>query len=283
MSTLFPSVIERRTDPTYALGRTKDEYVRLMAQAAVLAPMSRRLLAAAGVSSGMCVVDVGCGVGDLSMLAAELVGPSGHVLGVDLDPAALRIARGRAESAGLTQIEFVTGDLRDISEVLQVDAVIGRLVLMYLADPAEGLLQASRVVRPGGIVAFQELDLSSPPVSSPWLESWDRLMCAIYGAFEAATCHTDMAQKLPSAFRAANLEPVDVHGDFLVGSGDGAMFEWAAQTYRRLYPLAVKAGFVDPADRGPEDLLERLRVTLVARQHVFWSPAFVGVHARRDH
>ncbi len=176
MSTLFPSVVQRRADPTYVLGRSRDEYVRLMAQAAVLAPMSRRLLAAAGVGPGMSVLDVGCGVGDLSMLAADIVGPTGHVLGVDLDPTALQVARSRAESAGLTQIEFVTGDLRDLSDLLQVDAMIGRLVLMYLAEPAEGLRLASRIVRPGGVVAFQELDLSSPPVSMPYLESWDRLM-----------------------------------------------------------------------------------------------------------
>jgi hypothetical protein len=107
-------------------------------------------------------------------------------------------------------------------------------------------------------------------------------MCAIHGAFEAARCHTDMAQRLPLAFRAAGLEPAGVQGDFLVGSGDGAMFEWAAATYRRLYPLAVQAGMVDAVDSGPEDLLGRLRVTLAAREHVFWSPSFVGVHARRQ-
>ncbi len=281
MSTLFPSVVERRTDPTYALGRNQDEYSRLMAQSAVLAPLSRRLLTAAGLSAGMFVLDVGCGVGDLSMLAAEMVGPTGHVLGVDLDPAALRVARGRAESAGLAQIEFVTGDFRDLSDVLEVDAVIGRLVLMYLDDPAQGLRDASRLVRPGGLVAFQELNLSSAPVSLPPLEAWHRLMWAIYAAFEAARCHTDMAQRLPLAFRAAGLDPVGVLGEFLVGAGDDAIFAWAAQTYRRLFPQAVAAGMVDTADEGPEDLIERLRVTLATGEHVVWSPALVGVHARR--
>jgi ubiquinone/menaquinone biosynthesis C-methylase UbiE len=281
VTTLFPSVVQRRADPTYALGRSKDEYDRLMAQSAVLAPLSRRLLTAAGLSPGMFVLDVGCGVGDLSMLAAELVGPTGQVLGVDLDSDALHIARARAESAGLTQIEFVTGDLRDLSDVLEVDAVIGRLVLMYLEDPADGLRLVSRLVRPGGVVAFQEINLSSAPVSAPLLESWHRMVCAIYGAFEAAKCHTDMAQRLPSAFQAAGIEPAGVLGDFLVGMGDDAMFEWAAATYRRLYPLAVGAGMVDPADAGPEALIERVRATLASREHVVWSPSFVGVHARR--
>jgi Methyltransferase domain len=81
-------------DTDYALGRTDDEYSRLMAQAVLLRPLTERMLRAAGVSAGMDVLDVGCGVGDVSFLVSELVGPEGSVVGMDIDGDVLAPHRG---------------------------------------------------------------------------------------------------------------------------------------------------------------------------------------------
>jgi ubiquinone/menaquinone biosynthesis C-methylase UbiE len=70
----------------YVLGRTSAETERLTLQATMLAPHSAHLLRLAGITSGMRVLDVGCGAGDMSRLVAELVGPEGAVTGVDLNP-----------------------------------------------------------------------------------------------------------------------------------------------------------------------------------------------------
>jgi ubiquinone/menaquinone biosynthesis C-methylase UbiE len=63
-------------DTDYALGRTDDEYSRLMAQGVLLRPLTERMLRAAGVSAGMDVLDVGCAVGDVSFLVRGAVQPS---------------------------------------------------------------------------------------------------------------------------------------------------------------------------------------------------------------
>src|SRR5215470_11895135 len=96
-------------DTDYALGRNADEYARLIEQAVLLRPLTERMLRAAGLSSGMQVLDVGCGVGDVSLLVSELVGPEGSVVGVDLDAEALALAERRRASLRLANVTFHRG------------------------------------------------------------------------------------------------------------------------------------------------------------------------------
>src|ERR1700722_3576073 len=67
----------------YILGHSPEEISRLMLQATLLHPFTERLMKNAEIGPGMRVLDLGCGAGDVSMLAAELVGPSGSVVGID--------------------------------------------------------------------------------------------------------------------------------------------------------------------------------------------------------
>jgi ubiquinone/menaquinone biosynthesis C-methylase UbiE len=76
----------------YAMGHSDRERRRLALQASVQNPTTEQLLRRAGILAGMRVLDLGCGVGDVSMLAAHLVGRHGSVTGIDLDEAALAIA-----------------------------------------------------------------------------------------------------------------------------------------------------------------------------------------------
>ena len=69
----------------YALGRSPREYARLAMQAELLRPMTRRAFDDAGVTTGMRVLDLGSGAGDVCMLLAEMVGPTGAVIGLDVD------------------------------------------------------------------------------------------------------------------------------------------------------------------------------------------------------
>ena len=127
------------TDPTYALGRSDDEYARLTEQANFLRPLTERFFKKAGIAPGMKVLDVGSGVGDVAFLLAELVGLDGKVVGVDMDGAALEKARKRAEQLKLRNVEFLVGDIRTAALPGPFDAAVGRLVLLYCADPAAAL------------------------------------------------------------------------------------------------------------------------------------------------
>ncbi len=150
----------RKEGATYTMGRTQAETDRLIRQSKLYSGMTRRMLSEAGLAGGMRVLDIGSGAGDVAMAAAELVGPEGQVVGVDVNPGILETDRARVEGAGHNHVEFVSGDARTLDLGNDFDALIGRFVLMYLADPAEALKHLATRVRPGGIVAFHEISFS---------------------------------------------------------------------------------------------------------------------------
>ena len=80
-------------DIDYIMGSNPSELRRLGLQARLLRPITERLLRQAGLAEGMRVLDLGCGAGDVSVLAAEIVGRSGSVIGLDRDMAVLTAAR----------------------------------------------------------------------------------------------------------------------------------------------------------------------------------------------
>jgi ubiquinone/menaquinone biosynthesis C-methylase UbiE len=141
------------------MGHSVREHDRLTLQAQLIASATRRLLTDAGLAPGMRVLDVGCGVGDVALLAAELVGPTGTVVGVDRDPCVLEQARKRACTLGATTVSFEEGDFRALPSGELFDAVVGRLVLMFQPDPVAALRSVLPHLQPGGIVAFQEVVL----------------------------------------------------------------------------------------------------------------------------
>ena len=108
----------------------------------------------------MKVLDVGSGAGDVTLLLAELVGPTGSIVGVDVYPTVLEVARARVRAARLNNITFIAEDIRKVSLDNHFDAVVGRNVLMYVADPAEVLRICADHLRPGGVMAFQEVEWS---------------------------------------------------------------------------------------------------------------------------
>jgi ubiquinone/menaquinone biosynthesis C-methylase UbiE len=141
-------------------GIGEDEVARLEIQGRALAPATRMIFAEAGIRPGMRVLDLGCGAGDVAFVAAGLVGPGGSVVGVDHSPDALARARLRARQRGLAQVQFVQGDIHDPAPGGPFDAIVERLVLMWVPDPAEVLRRQATVLRPGGLVVPIEADLS---------------------------------------------------------------------------------------------------------------------------
>src|SRR5262249_60304866 len=125
------------------------------------------LLPAAGGGAWVGVRAAGSGVGDVGLVLADLVGPSGAVVGVEANPDIVESASARVDAAGWRNVSFVVGDLRDAPVPEGFDAVVGRWVLMYQPDPADVLRRLATRVRIGGIVAFHENDFSYPPTGVP--------------------------------------------------------------------------------------------------------------------
>ena len=142
----------------YVLGHSEHELERLTQQAALIGPVTRALLVEAGVGPGMRVLDVGTGRGDVALIAAELVGEEGSVVGVDLAPSAVAAARERVARLHLRNVSFREGDPATVHYEQRFDAVVGRYVLQFIPDPSATLRRLAANIVPGGVVAFHEID-----------------------------------------------------------------------------------------------------------------------------
>ena len=105
----------------YVLGSAPTELQRLIRQSQILRPVTERLLRQTGVKQGMRVLDVGCGAGDVSFLAAEMVGTSGSIIGIDRAPEAIAMAKERARNYGFQQADFYVSSVEDFSRIEPFD------------------------------------------------------------------------------------------------------------------------------------------------------------------
>src|SRR5262249_17126542 len=154
------SLEEAVSSTPYELGHEADELERLNVQGRALAATSRVLLEAAGLRDGMRVLDLGSGAGDMSFVLADVIGGAGGGVGIERAPEAVAEATARAERLGRANVRFVLGDIHDPLDQGAFDAVVGRLVLMFVPEPSAVLRTQAAAVRPGGIVAPIEYELT---------------------------------------------------------------------------------------------------------------------------
>ena len=129
--------------------------------------LNHRLVADARLRTGQQVLDLGSGTGYPALLAAQVVGPTGRVFGIDLAERMLAAAGRKAEKLGLAHVDFRTGDVTKLPfDGGSFDAVISRFCLMFLPDLPTALKEISRVLKTGGYLAAA---VWSGPDKNPFL------------------------------------------------------------------------------------------------------------------
>lgn len=262
--------------PDYVLGDTQAELDRLMKQAEYFGVLTEQVLALAGLEPGMSVLDAGCGAGDVSLLAARLVGPTGRVLGIDRSGDGLALARRRADALGYRHAAFRSADLAEVALDAPVDAVIGRFVLMYFPEPSRVLRHLASLVRPGGLVAFQESHLAGA-MSVPPGPLYDASVRRVHDAFSRAGANPSMGLSLAQTFLAAGLpRPEMLLGARIESGPDAAAFAQLTGITRTLLPAIESAGLGTAESIGIDDLPDRLRAEAVALNATLIAPLLVG-------
>jgi SAM-dependent methyltransferase len=278
-----PFVIEESAAPTrqYVLGDAECELHRLVSQSRLIGDITEQVMQRAGINPGMNVLDCGCGVGDVSFLTARLVGSAGHVLGIDRSVAGIDRARQRAAEAGLANVSFeVVDDLARFKPRAPVDAVVGRLILMYLREPAAILSHFARQVRPGGLIVFQELVLSMCR-SEPSCPLVEKCRGWIHDTFVQAGADVDMGWKLFATFQRAGLPGPEMFLGSPVGAGpDSPMYRHIAETVRSLLPMMEHYGVASAEEVMVDNLADRLRVEMTAVGTVCATPVLMGAWTR---
>ena len=242
----------------FGSGIGEDEVARLEVQGAAIAPATRMIFAEAGIRPGMRILDIGCGAGDVTFVAADLVGPDGSVVGVDRSPDALARARLRAGQRGLTQVQFIEGDINDPAPGGPFDAIVERLALWLVPDPAALLRRQAEVLRPGGLVVPIEIDLSTIR-SLPENPLLTQVKSWLVESFAKAGMSM-LGPRLRTIVEEAGLRPLGMIGvQPHFGYGDEVGLAYLMESMRVAEPLIVGTGVATAEEIGMETLEQRLR------------------------
>jgi len=206
------------SSPEYVLGSTDAEHERLIRQASRLAPLTERAFLDAGISPGQRVLELGSGVGDVAMIAARIVGPSGAVVGVERDLRSISRARDRVINAGFANVSFVASDILHFQTDKLFDAALGRFILQFLPDPVAVLRSLSRSVRPGGALVFQEVSYTALLALSTHLPAGSACVSIARDTIQELGARPEMGIALHQTFQEAGLSAPIMRMEVLLGS-----------------------------------------------------------------
>ncbi|MCE9666795.1 methyltransferase domain-containing protein [Myxococcus stipitatus] len=223
------------------LMESTEEGRRLLAQEGASGYV-RSVLVATGLQPGARALDAGCGPGGISETMAELVGPAGAVVGLDLNEERLREARAR--NAHRPWVRFAQADVRRTGlPDASVDYVWSQYVFEYLPDRPVALAELMRVTRPGGRVVVSDIDglgFQNWPFPEHLRVGTQRIVDAL--ATRGFDLH--VGRKLFSEFRSAGLQDVRVHllPYYLVaGAADERLMKDWEIRFAALEPVAAPA------------------------------------------
>jgi SAM-dependent methyltransferase len=265
---------------SYVLGSAEIEHDRLIRQGRRLGPFTERLFRDAGIAPGQRVLDIGSGVGDVALLAARLVGPTGTVLGVDRDAKALAKARARAAEAGLVHVRFIESDVSDVKGEEPFDAVVGRFILMFLPDPVGTLRTLAARVRPGGVLAFQEASWSPFLTQVAHLPLWSACAALIMEALRTGGVQTDMGLVLFRGFQDISFPVPEMRLEVPIDQGPDTR-RWLYDLICTLWPRFGELGMAHQVVGDLITLGDRLELELVGTRSFAAGVGLVSAWSRR--
>jgi len=195
----------------YLLADQPSESERLQLQARVWELAGTKLLSKIDPGSDCRALDVGCGALGWLRILSEWVGPSGQVVGTDIDESLLNAARSFLEVEGISNVELVVDDLFDSRlEPHSYDLVHARYLIAPLGRGREQVAAHRRLVKPGGLLVLEEWDLASWHFNpaAPAAERLIRLLSEIFAGLGG-----EAGRGLPELLREIGIEEpgIDAH------------------------------------------------------------------------
>jgi len=191
----------------YVIRGGVDGRERLRVLGRVMRPTTLEFLRRAGVAPGSVCLDAGCGGGDVTVDLARITGPTGRVVGIDLDHQKIEFARAEAKALGAANVEFRVADVAGAEFAGKFDVVYCRFVLTHLPQPAQALAAMANCLRPGGKMLLTDIDCSGyfwypdSPVQSRFLHLYTSAVRGTGG-------DPDIGPRLPELLTRAGFEQV---------------------------------------------------------------------------
>ena len=219
-------------------------------------------------------------MGDVAMLTGKLVGPSGEVVGVERDSRSIARARARVAEGGLRNVSFTQSDVSQIQSSKPFDAAVGRFILMFVPDPVTIVSSLVRLVRPGGVLAFQEPSWAPIFAISTHLSLWSTAASLMCETFLRSGANTEIGLALYRIFQEAGLPAPAMQMEVPLGD-DPDFIRWMYDVICSLRPQIRQRNLSLEKLGDFDTLLERLQAEVAASNGVASWMAIVGAWARK--
>jgi ubiquinone/menaquinone biosynthesis C-methylase UbiE len=274
-------VTAKRQETDYVLGTHADEIARLGLQHRVWRDVVTGCWHRVGITHGWRVIDVGAGPGYATADLAEIVGPTGAVLGIERSPRFLEAARERCERRGLTNVELREGDLMEISlGEIGYDASWCRWVASFVASPQTLVEKIAGALRPGGLAIFHEysdyLTFRFMPVK-PALEKFE---LEVMESWIASGGEPNIGRDLPQLLRNAGFRVVEIIPRVRTVSQRDYTWQWPKSFIEINVARLQELGRVTP--EWAADVLREFREVEADPEAWFTTPMFLEIVARKE-
>jgi ubiquinone/menaquinone biosynthesis C-methylase UbiE len=166
--------------------------------------------ALAELNAGEVVLDLGSGGGIDVLLSAKRVGPLGKAYGLDMTDEMLALARENQAKSGITNVEFLKGEMEQIPlPDDSVDVIISNCVINLSADKDRVIAEAFRVLKPGGRFAVSDVVVRGDDIPPELRRSMELWVGCVAGALEESTYRSKLSG---AGFEAIDVEPTRIYG-----------------------------------------------------------------------
>ena len=254
----------------YVWGTEQIELQRLLRQIELYAPEAVWLLDHLKVRSGARVIDLGCGPLGILPLLSERVGRHGDVLGLELEPGFVEMAKRFVAARALTNVQVITGDAMATGfQGNTFQFVHERLLLIVVPQPTKVVSEMVRLAEPGGVVVVEEVDIDTW-ICEPPHPAWERLFVAFQTVYRRDGKDLRIGKRLPAMLRTAGLVDVGCKVHARV-NGPGDFHQQQLLVFVKLFQRQIIEAGLIPADEL-ESLFQQLESHLADPGTLVISP-----------
>lgn len=241
------------TRTPYVLGTGDDELARLGLQHRLWSDAAVAAWKRAGIGIGCRVLDVGCGPGFAAFDLAQLVTPTGRIIGIDESPAFIQHLNAQAVARGLNHLSGLAADVQALGDIADgpFDAAYARWVLCFTPRPEDVVAGAARNLRSGGRLVIHDYFNYTTMTPAPRCASHDVLVKATADSWRARGGDPDIAGRLPAILQHCGFRVLELNVHQRIARGglrDGRhidpMLAWPLTWWRTYAPKLVAMGLI---------------------------------------